>query len=120
MGKFNENYPAIRGKLLDALSYLNDRFHEALRECANRPDKIEQDFTTHTHGLGGISRETAKTMQIYGRQREVSMQGKSVSCEWHVKLRPHIDRIHFAYEEKYKNVAGGRIIVGVFASHLDV
>jgi hypothetical protein len=120
MGKFNEEYPAIREKLLDALSYLNDRFYEALHECGNQPDKVERDFKTRSRGLGGIGRETAKTMQVYGRQREVSVQGKSVSCEWHIKLRPHIDRIHFAYEEKYKNVADGRIIVGIFVSHLNV
>jgi hypothetical protein len=119
MRKFDEKYPAIREKVLDALSYLNDRFYDALREYGNQPDQIERDFNARSHGLGGISRETTKTMQVRGGQREITVQGKSVLCEWHVKLRPHIDRIHFAYEEKYKDIAGGRIIVGIFVSHLD-
>jgi hypothetical protein len=120
MGKFNEKYPAIREKLMNALAYLNDRFYDALREWGNQPDKIERDFKALCRGVGGISQETSSTMQLYGRQREVIIQGVSVSCEWHVKLRPHIDRVHFAYEEKYKTVAGGRIIVGIFIDHLDV
>jgi hypothetical protein len=50
----------------------------------------------------------------------VVVQGTSVFCEWHIKLRPHMDRVHFAYEEKYKTVVDGRIIVGIFVDHLDV
>jgi hypothetical protein len=120
LGKFNEKYPSIREKLLNALAYLNDRFRDALRELGNQPDKIEHDFKALYHGAGGISQETSKTMKVHGRQREVSVQGMDVQCEWHVKLRPHIDRVHFAYEEKYKTVADGRIIVGIFIDHLDV
>ncbi|GHS94350.1 hypothetical protein AGMMS50276_06800 [Synergistales bacterium] len=120
IGKFDEKYPAIREKLTNALAYLNDRFYDALHEYGNQTDKIEQDFKARCRGVGGIGQEAAKTMQVYGRQREILAKGKSVVCEWHIKLRPHIDRVHFAYEEKYKNIAGGKIIVGIFVRHLDV
>jgi hypothetical protein len=120
MRKFDEKYPAIREKLLNALAYLNDRFRDALREWGGQPDKIERDFKALCRSVGGISQETSKTMKTYGRQREVVVGGMRVLCEWHVKLRPHIDRIHFAYEEKYKTAVGGRIIVGIFTDHLDV
>jgi hypothetical protein len=120
IGKFDEKYPAIREKLLNALAYLNDRFRDALHEWGNQPGKIERDFKALCRGVGGISQETSDTMRRHGRQREVRVRETSVFCEWHVKLRPHIDRVHFAYEEKYRAAADGKIIVGIFTDHLDV
>lgn len=39
---------------------------------------------------------------------------------WHVKLRPHIDRIHFLYEPPRAGSTErdeGRIVVGLFKDH---
>jgi hypothetical protein len=120
MGKFDEKYPAIREKLLNALAYLNDRFCDALGEWGNQPEEIERDFKVLSRSEGGIGKETSKTMRTYGRQREVTVRRAKVPCEWYIELRPHVDRVYFAYDEKYKAAADGRIVVGIFVDRLDM
>jgi hypothetical protein len=47
------------------------------------------------------------------KTRDFNFSTGIVRCEWHTKLQPHIDRIHFAIE-------GERVLVGVIVDHLPV
>jgi hypothetical protein len=49
------------------------------------------------------------------RAREITVQNKTLYCEWHGKLEPHRNRIHV---HKPDNVSGGKVIVAIFHEHL--
>jgi hypothetical protein len=49
------------------------------------------------------------------RQRDVNHEGQVIRCEWHSKLEPHRNRIHFAFDD----TLGGKILIGIFVDHLD-
>ena len=50
-------------------------------------------------GVGGISAESVKTRRNAAemRMREVEFEGRFVRCEWHTKIKPDIDFIHFFF-----------------------
>lgn len=75
---------------------------------------IESYFSSR--GVGGISRESVKTRKNADaiRLREVEFNGGRVMCEWHTKLNPQIDRIHFAFGSEFKD----KILIGIFVDHL--
>ncbi|GAA1880725.1 hypothetical protein [Lapillicoccus jejuensis] len=45
------------------------------------------------------------------REREVDFDGRIVMCEWHAKLEPHQNRVHFKVQDD-------RVYVGIFTDHL--
>lgn len=51
------------------------------------------------------------------RQREVRIAEKIVCCTLHTKLTPTKGRIHF--HPPIENLSSGRVIIGIFADHLD-
>jgi hypothetical protein len=67
-------------------------------------------------GIGGVSRESVKTHSNNSamRLRDVEFNGDKITCEWHTKLRPEIDRIHFAFGGS----CGDKILIGIFVDHL--
>lgn len=45
------------------------------------------------------------------KRRDFQFGGQTVRCEWHTKIRPDINSVHFAVEK-------GRVLVGVIIDHL--
>ncbi|MQY29478.1 hypothetical protein [Nocardia aurantia] len=45
------------------------------------------------------------------RRRTVRFGDRSIVCEWHAKLEPTRNRVHFAIEED-------RVYIGLFVDHL--
>jgi hypothetical protein len=116
--RFEGSYPELRQLIILHLGALNDHFLQEYRtlSAAGRIGDIEAYF--QTYGVGGVSRESAKTHRNVKamREREVEFNGKLVICEWHSKLRPNIDRIHFAFGDEFRE----KILIGIFTSHLTI
>jgi len=51
------------------------------------------------------------------KEREVIIDGELIICEYHIKLTPTYDRIHF--HPGKQDIAEGKIIIGIFAKHLN-
>jgi hypothetical protein len=51
-------------------------------------------------------------------QRDVLFGRHSIRCEWHLKIQPHRDRVHFMFG--HQSVDPSKILVGIFAEHLPV
>lgn len=113
--RFRSSYQELRGTVVRHLGELNDHFLEEYRtlSAAGRVGDIEAYF--HSRGVEGVSRESVRTHKNprVMRLREVEFNGNRVLCEWHTKLRPEIDRIHFAFED-----FGDKILIGIFVAHL--
>jgi hypothetical protein len=112
--KFQTPYPDIRPDVTKHLAVLNDHFQRVHRE--------RKDKTSEAIGEYGIdaSLERGKTHKNKDamKQRTVVIDGHPVVCEWHTKIKRHTDRIHF--DPGDPNVAGGRLIVGLFKDHFDL
>ena len=114
--RFEGSYQGLRELVIRHLGELNDHFLEEYRStsAAGRVSDIESYFGSR--GVGGVSRESVRTRGNVGamRMREVEFNGRRVMCEWHTKLRPEINRIHFAFGDEFDD----KILVGIFVDHL--
>jgi hypothetical protein len=109
--KFEGAFRDLRPTLIGHLSGLNDHAPEIWREA-----KVASEISALLAGRARItcSLESPNTHKNKGAmsQRTIDFEGKSVVCEWHTKLEPHRNRIHFAVEED-------QVFVGLFVAHLD-
>lgn len=113
--QFAESFPvAIRH-----MAYLND---EAQTDFSCDP----ASFTAVAAAKGVIlSAESPNTHRNKSamRSREVAIGSSSVVCEWHTKIRPQIGRIHFHIGlnvgEDLSKYTKGKVVVGIFAPHLE-
>jgi|GEM_PF-5989831 len=114
--QFEEPYRSIRPKVAQALAGLNDHLLDIVRDCKGDHACIEEGFKGAA-GYG-ISRERGRTHHNKAamREREITIDGRQLVCEWHLKIKRHIDRIHFHFgqPEPHKD----RVIIGIFTSHL--
>ncbi len=49
------------------------------------------------------------------RLRDVEFNGQVYHCEWHSKIEPHRNRIHFCVID---GIAEARVLIGIFHEHL--
>ena len=110
VGRFEGNYRDIRSLLIRDLSGLNDHALDVWRECVE-PARISAEMA----GRAGVncSRESPQTHRNAAAmaERRVVFEEQNVTCEWHTKLEPIRNRIHFAVLDDY-------LIIGIFANHL--
>lgn len=70
---------------------------------------------TEMNSRGGVdcSPESSNTKQNRraARQRLVRFGAEEVDCQWHAKLEPHRNRVHFA-------VRGSAVYIGIYTRHL--
>jgi len=113
--RFEGAYRDLRPRVVGHLSVLNDHFLLAYRAANGVPQQVEA--TLASAGCPGISPEspnTRKNKQAMGL-RDIDYQGSVIRCEWHTKIEPHRNRIHFAFGDQF----GEMIFVGIFVDHLD-
>jgi hypothetical protein len=113
--RFSEPYRAIRPELTRALAALGDLLPVLCK--ANTDLRVVQKEFTVTTGfeISPDSPNTHKNQKAM-RERDVIIGGTRLRCEWHVKLKPQIDRIHFHFGDA--KVSDNRIIVGILTDHL--
>lgn len=110
-GQFEERYETIRAKVTAHLAVLNDHAR-AILETAEPAGAKEGRFGSHGIDASGESPLT-RADGVAMRQREVNVAGRVVVCDWHTKIRRHIDRIYF------NATSSDRVVVGIFHDHLD-
>ena len=112
--RFSGAYRDLRPAVVTHLAVLNDQFMAAYEQANGIARQIESALASA--GCTGVSPEspgTHKNQQAMS-QRDVQHDGATVRCEWHAKLEPHRNRIHFAFGDRF----GGRVFIGIFAEHL--
>lgn len=112
--RFDGAYRDIRDRLVTVLAGINDYFVQAYREGQGVPERLQALLTAH-HVVP--SPESPKTHRNGAamRLRDVVHDGRTYRCEWHAKLEPHRNRVHFSAP---CDDLGGRVLVGIFVSHL--
>ena len=127
LGGFETSYRELRPILTSHLAVLNDHFpavfkrhggktFETTKEigAAYHVDATPESSTTHTDKKAMKQRDVVIESVLLGRRRLAVK--KTISCEWHTKIKPRTDRLHF--HPGMDDVAGGKLIVGRFVNHL--
>ena len=115
--KFSTGYPAILADLIDAFSDLNDVIFPLSRKGIDGREIVRR-FNAHSRfTVSPDSPKTHKNKKAM-EKRDVNFGKKVVRCEWHVKLHPTHDRIHFSFGDAA--VIANKILVGIFTDHLPI
>ena len=109
-GKFQGAYRILRPKVVDHLGRINDRFPELYVAEKGMPNEISTRLGIEV-SLEGNTRSSERLMRL----RDVEFRGQIYRCEWHSKIEPHRNRIHFCVID---GVDGTKILIGIFHEHL--
>jgi hypothetical protein len=112
---FQTQYQSIRPEVTKHLGVLNDYFQDAYHQANAVPREVQALLGPHGVNLSSESPNTRRDKRAM-REREITIDGMVVTCEWHTKIRKEIDRIYF--HPGVKEIADGRVIIGIFRSHL--
>jgi hypothetical protein len=111
--RFSRDYHTILPEVIKALAGINDHFAAISRVVQGVPGEISARFSaTCEFECTPESVSTRRNGSAMAR-RNVSYAGKVYCCEWHAKLLPTVDRIHF-----YPAFEGDKILIGIFIDHL--
>ena len=119
--RFSRPYIDVRDELVRYLGGLNDHgavcFHEhRAGDPRQLPLVLSAQVGTETSDENGAT----KRHRPSERDRTRSHRGANKVFWWHVKLRPHVDRIYFLHEPSSmcsRLPEHGRIVVGLFKDH---
>ncbi len=109
-GKFQGAYRTLRSKVIDHLGRINDGFPELYAAQRGMPNEISSRLGIEV-SIEGNTRNSESLMRL----RDVEFRGQMYRCEWHSKIEPHRNRIHFCVID---GVAGTEILIGIFHQHL--
>lgn len=111
---FDGKYLDLRQDVVEILSALNDHFTRVLHECKGIPYDIQSAMGHYRIDLSPESPKTRASARLMAK-RDVDHEGTTYRCEWHAKLEPHRNRIHFTLPSPN---LGGRVLIGLFVDHL--
>jgi len=109
--KFEGSYRSVRAEVVRHLGALNDDWTPVYSEMNGNAEQISTRI-----GID-VSRESSRTRasERVMRLRDVELNGQGYRCEWHSKLGPHRNRIHFHPGDE----SLGGPLIGIFCDHLD-
>jgi len=127
--KFETRYREVRGDVTKHLAGLNDHFQRLFKENKGAPDPTMRQLSALCGVDASPESPNTRANKSAMKERDVGVDyvsvggrtirvGQTVRCEWHTKIKPTTDRIHF--HPGADGVAEGRLIVGIFAGHLTV
>ena len=121
LGDFSRPYVAVRDELTRYLGGLSDYgaacFHQYR---ADGRDELPQVLSARVGAATSDENGFTKRDRDSRLDRTRPHGGVNKVFWWHVKLRPHVDRIYFLYEAPSTNPPipePGRIVVGRFKDH---
>lgn len=118
---FSRPYIAVRRELVRSLGGLSDHGTACFEEFrAADPRQLPSALSARVGAE--VSDENGRTKEHSQSRRDRTRRhrGTDKVFWWHVKLQPHVDRIHFLYEEPAAGVTGpgeSHIVVGLFTDH---
>lgn len=111
----------VRGELVRYLGGLSDHGAACFRELrAGDPRKLMLELSARVGAQVSDENGATKRHPQSRRARTRRHGGVDKVFWWHVKLRRHVDRIYFLWEEPSASVTGrseSRIVVGLFKDH---
>jgi len=111
--RFEGSYILLRDRVVAILGGLDDYFETEFRRCNGLPHDVQASFGRHGFDLSPESPKTRKSEKLMSL-RDVEYKGRVYRCEWHAKLEPGRNRIHFALPDNLD----GKILIGIFVVHL--
>jgi len=108
--RFDGAYRNLRDLVVVHLGALNDRFASAFATYAGMPDQVAAQVGIDLSPEGN-TRQSPRLMSM----RNVIFQGVVYRCEWHSKLEPSRNRIHFHPGDSGTK---GCVLIGIFVDHL--
>jgi hypothetical protein len=114
-GRFTGAYRDLRPRVVTILAALCDQFTEEYHRCQGIPRNIQAAMGRYGVELSPESPNTRGSERLM-RQRRKDYAGHHFICEWHAKIEPHRNRIHFATPAPEID---GKILIGIFVDHLD-
>lgn len=113
--RFTGSYQVLRKAVTAQLSALHDHFPAVFAEAGGLPHLVQAGMARHGVSLSPESPGTRANKKAFA-QRLVEHRGDEYVCDWHVKLHPARNRIHFALPD---DRIDGRMFIGIFVDHLD-
>ena len=107
---FRGTYRTLRPQVVHHLGTINDGFTEAYTVENGMPNAVSTRLGIDV-SLEGNTRGSERLMRL----RNVEFDGQTYRCEWHSKLEPHRNRIHFHVLD---DTADAQILIGIFHEHL--
>ena len=107
---FQGAYRTLRPKVVNHLGRINDNFPEVYAAENGMPNEISSRLGIDV-SIEGNTRSSQRLMRL----RDVEYRGQEYRCEWHSKLEPHRNRIHFCV---ISDMAETKILIGIFHEHL--
>ena len=111
-------YIAVRDELVRCLGGLSDYGAACFQEFrTGDPRELVRVLTAKVGAE--ISDENGFTKQYSESKRDRTRRHRGMEKVfwWHVKLQPHVDRIHFLYEPSVVGRGESHIVVGLFKDH---
>ena len=110
--RFQGAYRTLRPKVVDHLGRINDRFPEVYAAQNGMPTPISSHLGINVSIESSNTRRSESLMHL----RDVEFRGQVYRCEWHSKIEPHRNRIHFRVID---GIAKTEILIGIFHEHLE-
>lgn len=114
--RFETPWQKIRPDVTCHLSALNDHFRKVFEEENYEPDGVMKRFKSRTGVDASPASPNVRRNKKAWKERRISVNGQHIYCEWHTKIHKTHDRIHF--HPGKSDIAGGKVIVGIFVDHL--
>jgi len=115
-GHFSRPFRDLRPTVTAHLVALNDHFQDILHRALGEPRQIMAELKARCGIDASPENSNTKSNPAAWRTRKIVVDGREVWCDWHTKLHPQRDRIHF-YPGR-ADLVSGRLIVGIFHQHL--
>lgn len=113
--RFTRPYRQIRVEVTRHLGLLNDHFQHVFLSHKGEPGPTENEMNAHGIALSPESPKTRHNKAAM-RERKIMIGPHTLHCEWHCKLDPTENRIHF--HPGRPDIAAGKVVIGIFAAHL--
>jgi hypothetical protein len=112
--RFSRPYPSIRQEVTRHLAALNDHWPAAFQGNPT-PDEVARRMRALANVDASPESPNTRANRSARAQRRILLRGREVYCEWHMKLSPTTDRIHFHPGDPMIDRGP---IVGIFIDHL--
>lgn len=132
--RFTGKYRDVRPKVTLHLATLNDHFQRLFKENGYKPHETQGALGAHGIDASPESPKTRANSDAM-KKRKVKVDtvrvekrdlivGEIVTCEWHTKIEPTTNRIHFHPRVQTRSAGATkpeeRLMVGIFADHLPI